>query len=446
MKTRRVLMIAMSGIRVRSDALREAGMTLPGFVERSKVIASLPSLSLLTLAAHCPPHWEPVYREYDELPADAASAIEREGFDLVAISSFTARIGDAYALADALRKRGIAVVLGGLHVSALPEEAARHADSVVRGEGEAVWPRLLADAERGKLRRRYSSFAGGGRGFRFENARVPRYDLLDSRRYNRIPLQTARGCPRHCEFCAASRTISRYKLKPIRPVERELEAVLARWPKPFIELADDNTFVDKRWGKSLLRMLARYPLKWFTETDVSIAEDEELLRLLAEAGCAQLLIGFESPNESSLAGIDAVDWKRRRAKRYREAIRTIQSFGISVNGCFILGLDSDGVEAFDATGEFIESSGLAEAQITLLTPFPGTRLFERLRREGRLPREEFWDDCTLFDVTFQPSRMSADELERGFRKLMRTLYSKDAVSRRKAAFRRCRRSKREAHR
>jgi radical SAM superfamily enzyme YgiQ (UPF0313 family) len=445
-KNPRLLLLAMSGVRVRSRELLALGMTLPGFVERSRVIASLPSLSLLILAAHTPPHWDVEYREVDELDDAATSDLLKGRWDLVAISALSARVLEAYALADRLRSAGVPVVLGGLHVSALPEEAMRHADAVVQGEGEPVWPALLRDFEADRLQPLYSTLVPRAPLFPLGDAPVPRYDLLDVSRYNRLTLQTSRGCPLHCSFCAASRTISPYKLKPIPQVRRELEAILALWPRPFIELADDNTFAAPGWSRNLVRLFAEYPLRWFTETDISVADDEALLEALAGSGCAQLLIGLESANRGSLDGADSRNWKHARWESYREKIRKIQSYGISVNGCFILGFDGDGPEVFNETREFVRECDLAEVQITLLTPFPGTSLYHQLRAEGRLQREVFWDECTLFDVTFRPARMTPAELESGFHGLMRDLYSDEESARRKRRFRACARQGSRARR
>ena len=436
MKSHRVLLLAMSGVRVKDDELRKLGMTLPGFIDRGQVIASLPSLSLLTLAAHTPEKWETEYREIDELPADAAAGIASDGYDIVAISALTARILEAYEIADQLREAGVTVVMGGLHVTALPEEALAHADAVVVGEAELLWPELLSDFESGTMRSRYSSMDSARR-FDLARAQVPRYDMLDVDRYNRLTLQTSRGCPLDCEFCGASRLISSYKIKPLGQVRRELEAILSIWPEPFIELADDNTFVSKNWARELARLFAEYPIRWFTETDVSVADDEELLELLALSGCAQVLIGLESVDPDVLDAVDSRGWKRSRLDDYIAKIGKIQSYGITVNGCFILGFDQDDTRVFDRTREFVRASGLAEVQITILTPFPGTALYRRLLSEGRLLKPVFWDSCTLFDVTYHPKRMSADELEDGFRDLMRDLYSPEQSARRKEIRKEC---------
>jgi radical SAM superfamily enzyme YgiQ (UPF0313 family) len=209
------------------------------------------------------------------------------------------------------------------------------------------------------------------------------------------------------------------------------------WPKPFLELADDNTFFDKKWGKELVRLFSEYRVRWFTETDISIANDEVLLDLLASSGCAQLLIGLESSVPDSLRGIDARDWKYRQYESYLRSIEKIQSFGISVNGCFVLGFDSDDTGVFETTYDFVSASSLAEVQVTLLTPFPGTRLYRELHESGRLLQEVFWGRCTLFDTTFHPKRMSVNELSSGFRWLMERLYSDENYRKRRQAFKEC---------
>ena len=212
----------------------------------------------------------------------------------------------------------------------------------------------------------------------------------------------------------------------------------------FVEFADDNTFVDKEWSRELLRALEPLDLKWFTETDVSVADDDELLDLLARSGCRQLLIGLEAPTSEALRGLEAhCDFKARRADRYAEAVERIQSRGITVNGCFVLGLDGQGPEAFDAVLEFAERTGLYEVQITLQTAFPGTPLLARLEREGRVLDPGRWDLCTLFDVNFLPTHMSVQELRTGFYRLSESLYSSAAMKRRRARFFEQRRHARE---
>jgi radical SAM superfamily enzyme YgiQ (UPF0313 family) len=210
-KEYKVILVAMSGVRVFNEKLFNTGLTLPGFVDRSRVIASLPSLGLLTLAAHTPDNWEIVYKELDACTdADIVDILNEEP-NIVAFSSLTARINETYELSARFRKVGITVVIGGLHASALPNEVKAHADAVVQGECERLWGALLKDYETKALKNLYSSLNGSKMAFHLEDSKVPAYDLLDISNYNRLTIQTTRGCPRDCHFCAASRSISDYK-------------------------------------------------------------------------------------------------------------------------------------------------------------------------------------------------------------------------------------------
>lgn len=422
-------LIAMSGVRVRTTELAALGVTLPGFVRRGKVIASLPSLGLLTIAGMTPRQHDVHYIEIDALP-DMATLPE---FELVAISSLTASIYDAYKVSDFYRSRGTPVVMGGLHVSCLPEEALEHCDAVVVGGAESTWPTVVADAERGELKHRYAGATAGV--FTAKHYAKPRFDLMSGRPYNRATIQTSRGCPRDCEFCGASRLITQgFNQKPVQLVMDEIQSLRESFPHPFIEFADDNTFLNKAWSRDFLRALIPENLHWFTETDASIADDVELCDLLAQAGCRQLLIGFESPREMDLTGIDPLSWKKRMAPKALRVVETLQSRGVSVNGCFILGLDSHTPDVFPMIRDFVRQSGLAEVQLTVLTPFPGTELYRRLHRDRRLLSEQFWDRCTLFDVNYQPVRMTVDELEKGLRWLFTELYSSKETKQRQRSF------------
>ncbi len=420
--------IAMSGVRVCDAELMRIGLTLPGFVERSQVIASLPSLGLLTLAGMTPQH----DCQYIEV-ADLSGAAELPtDFDLVAISSFSAQMPEAYALADRFRAAEVPVVLGGLHASALPDEAQQHADAVVVGEGESVWPDVVRDAAAGQLAPRYQ-----GRGqFDLAQAPMPAFELLKIEKYNRLTVQASRGCPMRCDFCAASPLIApRYTQKPVQRVLDEIDRIRAMWQRPFIEFADDNALVNRRYWTALLPELARRKIRWFVETDLSVHEHDDLLSLMREAGCTEVLIGLESPVEAGLSGIELRnDWKRRWYPQYLPAIEKIQSHGIRVNGCFVLGLDGHDETIFDAVYDFAVESQLFDVQITLQTPFPGTPLYERLAREGRLLDEGSWDRCTLFDVNYRPTHMTADELRDGFRHLAERLYSEELTQWRRNNF------------
>jgi radical SAM superfamily enzyme YgiQ (UPF0313 family) len=226
-----------------------------------------------------------------------------------------------------------------------------------------------------------------------------------------------------------------YKVKPVEKVMSEIQRIKELWPTPFIEFADDNSFVRRPHSKRLLRALEREKVRWFTESDIGIADDDELLDLMAASGCAQVLIGFESPSRAGLDGLEQrTNWKAKQIDRYARAVRRIQDRGITVNGCFVLGLDGTGPESFDDVFDFVRESGLFEVQITVMTAFPGTPLYQRLRADGRIRREEAWELCTLFDVNFEPEQMSVRELELGFRDLAARLYNTLATRERRERF------------
>jgi radical SAM superfamily enzyme YgiQ (UPF0313 family) len=460
----RIGLIAVAGVKLQTRKFIDLGITLPQFINRGRVVAQLPSLALLTLAGATPDGVDLEYVEVEDVAAFAARPAL--GFDLVALSTYTARAFDAYVVADAYRALGVPVVFGGLHATILPEEVAGHADAVVVGEGELTWPQVVRDFQRGGragLKRFYREARPGE--FLLDESPMPRFDLLrrstpdpaaaqiDPVRtgelhrlgpYNRVTIQTSRGCPWDCDFCAASKLYGpRYRLKPVERVLREVDAVRALWKRPFIEFADDNTFVHKPWSKELLRELATRDIRYFTETDVSVADDDELLDLLYPSGCRQVLIGFESPRRESLLGMDTRDWKARRHARHLEVIEKIQGRGVSVCGCFIVGLDADTPDVFDEVRAFIDRSRLLEVQITVLTPFPGTRLYDRLLAEGRLLYPGAWDRCTLFDVNYLPRGMTAEQLEEGVMQLWRDAWNAEAFAARKRYYRELLRRRRE---
>jgi radical SAM superfamily enzyme YgiQ (UPF0313 family) len=427
----RIGLIAMSGVRVVNPKLLALGVTLPQFVNRGEVIAQLPSLALVLLAALTPDDVEVDYIEVSDLKEQEQL---RTDYDLVGLTSYTAMAYEMYDLADRYRAAGVPVVIGGLHASFAAEEAKEHADSVCVGEGEMLWPEIVEDFRRGgksALKPFYREKQPGT--YDLGDSPMPRFEMLLGRRYNRITVQTVRGCPLDCEFCGASKLYGpRYRRKPLDKVLAELKQIKELWgDNAFFELADDNSFANRRWAREFLESAQDLDLRWFTETDISIADDDELLKLLARSGCRQILIGLESVYPSSLDGIDRANWKLRKLDKYMDAIKKIQSYGVTVNGCFIVGNDGDDKGVFEALRDFIEKSELLEAQVTILTPFPGTHLLRRLQNESRLLYERFWDKCTLFDLVFEPKNMTPDELVEGHTWLMGEIYNGEQYKRRK---------------
>ncbi len=420
-----VCLVSLVGFRVREPEMLALGMALPGLGPRAAAVGALPALGLLTLAALTPEHWTQSYHEAPNVDSSLIDLLVRERPTLVAISALSASIHEAYRLADALRDQGVRVCLGGLHATAVPQEASAHADTVVIGEGEGVWRDVLADAERGALRQTYRASQPWDLGW----SPVPRFDLLRDHERPRFTLQTARGCPLACEFCGASRLLGPFRTKPASLVARELGAITELRPRPHIELADDNTFAGGPRGAGrhdLLDALERSGARWFTECDWRLGEDRETAGRLAEAGCVKVLVGIESPSVR-YRGMGA---KAAPIERVMRAIDHLQSSGVAVIGCFIVGSDGETLESMSALADFVLSSDLADVQLTLQTPFPGTALRARLERERRILPDRDWSACTLFDLAYRPDPLSVEELERGFRQIVKMVHSPGPAGRR----------------
>lgn len=431
----RIGLLAMSGLRICKPELLELGFTFPRVQQRAQEIEALPSLGLLTLAGMTPDDVDVEYvevRDVDqwELPTH---------LDVVAISTLAAVLGEAFRVSTRLREQGIATILGGLGVTLAPRDALRHADAVVVGEGELVWNEVVQDLRRGAVKPIYDARARGA--FDLAEAPMPRFDLLEPGRYPRVSVQTQRGCPWACEFCASSiRLNPRFRVKPVPKVIAEIRRLKELFGNPFVEFADDNTFVNRKHAKELLRALMKEDVRWFTESDLSIHEDDELLSMMRDAGCQQVLIGFEHPTYEALDGVERqANWKANSVSQYTRAVERIQQHGITVNGCFVLGLDGTDGRAAEDILRFVRESGMYDVQVTYLTPFPGTPLWERLARAGRILDESGTDRSTLFDINFQPDRMSVSELEEVFVGLVAKLYDEDSVQERFRAFREQRR-------
>jgi radical SAM superfamily enzyme YgiQ (UPF0313 family) len=418
-----VALVSFVGLRVREERLLQLGMSLPGLKKRASALAELPALGLLTLAGMTPPDWEQTYHEISS-EQDAARVLDDLLFrrpTLVAVSALTASILSAYRFCDRLRESGVRVAIGGLHVTSCAEEAAEHADAVIVGEGESVWVTLLRDAEANCISGQYRA----SEAFCLEHSPLPRFDLLGSRSRPRYTLQTARGCPLACEFCGASRLLGQFRAKPLDRIRAELEALPSEQGLRWLELADDNTFVGARKPEPLLDLLKGANVRYFTESDWRLGERQDILRQLRESGCQQVLMGIESLHFR----FPGMGQKQGELERVLDAVVAIQEAGVAVNGCFIVGADGETEASLDRLAEFLLASPFAELQLTLLTPFPGTPLYRRLVREGRILSRD-WSHYTLFDLTYQPDKMSVEALEDGFVRLVSRVFSSGPSARR----------------
>jgi radical SAM superfamily enzyme YgiQ (UPF0313 family) len=415
-----VAFVPMSGLRVREEELLELGMMLPGLKRRANALSELPSLGLLTLAGMMPENWSSSFHEaacsIEQLVEEVAEAQPA----IVAISALTASVQEAYRLSQQLVARGITTVIGGLHATACPTEALQHAMAVVAGEGEPVWHRVLADAAAGRVAGIYRAESS----FDLARSPLPRFNRQTNR--PRFLLQTERGCPFSCEFCGASRLLGAYREKPLDNIAAELAAIRQLDTAPWLELADDNTFARRSDAAELLKLLGDANVRYFTESDWRIGERQDVLQGLAASGCRQVLVGIES----LVFRYPGMGTKQVELNRCMDAVRAIQEAGVVVNGCFIVGAEGESEDSLDRLIEFILASPLAEVQVTLQTPFPGTMLHQRLAEAGRLLAERDWSHYTLFDVTYRPDSLSVEQLEAGFRRVMRAVFSPEASERR----------------
>ena len=340
---------------------------------------------------------------------------------LVAISALTASVVEAYQFSSRLRAAGIQTVIGGLHVTTCRAEAHSFCNAVAVGDGEPIWRCILSDAERGALQPVYQSPLDQP----IADWPTPRFDLLGEN-VARYTVQTQRGCPWACEFCAASRMLGPLREKPLAKVQHELSLLNGNGERPIVELADDNSFAGHRDHHAFCDALAASGARWFTESDWRIGERPDLLRHLAASGCVQILVGIES----LVFRYPGMGAKRAELDRIMRAVCNIQAAGVAVNGCFVIGADGETRASIDRLVEFVLASDLTDVQLTLQTPFPGTALRNRLLDQGRILANRDWNYYTLLDLTFQPDRMTAPELEQAFADAIRRVYSADATNRR----------------
>jgi len=337
-----------------------------------------------------------------------------ERFDLVGITAFTAEVPSAYSIADEFRRRGVPVVIGGVHASALPEEALGHAEAVVVGEVEHVWEKLLADLTSGSLGGVYRSDTLCN----MKNMVIPRRDLFRREMYvtGFNTLQATRGCPFDCDYCAVTGVFGReFRMRPVPEVIEEVRG----FDHTDFFFVDDNICGNPSYAKELFRALVPLKRSWGSQTSITFARDDELLRLYAKSGGKYAFIGFESISPETLAGINK---KWNKADTYGEAIKKIHDAGINILGSFIFGLDEDDMTVFGRTLDFIMEHRIDAAQFHILTPFPGTRLYNKMKRDGRIIETD-WAKYHTAEVVFQPKKMTVEELQRGYFNIWRETYS-----------------------
>jgi len=341
-------------------------------------------------------------------------------YDLVGITFHTPSAPHAYEIADHFRGLGVMVIMGGPHVTLMPDEAQCHADAVFVGEAEDTLPQFIGDLAAGRVKRRYSA------------ANVPSLcDVPFSRKehFHRNDhsggiLFATRGCPNACEFCTLAVMYKRkFRCRPVSDVAVEFASFRGK----IIIFWDDNLSADMDYAKALCKAIAPYKKWWSAQVSVKAGEDDEFLDLAAKSGCKQFFIGFESVSQQSLENARK---GFNRANKYAEIIERVHAYGIAVQAGIVFGFDDDTPDIFEKTIAFLEDTGIQNATFHILTPYPGTPIYERLKSEGRILTQDWAKYNARRDVVFKPKHMSGDELLRGFNEVNRRFYSLGSIFRR----------------
>jgi len=379
------------------------------------------SAALQLLAALTPPEHEVnIVAEHlgDEMTYD-------DDADLIGITAMTIQARRAYEIADEYRRRGKRVVMGGIHVSVLPDEALTHADAVVIGEGELVWPTVIADVQAGRLAQRYRADA------LIDMGTLPmcRRDLSSKRSsFSIAPVQAGRGCPYDCSFCSATMFYGRtYRFRPVEQVIAEVKSLKTK----FVFFLDDNIFSRPEYSRQLLLGLKEVDVKWIGQASLHLsARDPELLKLARDSGCVGLFVGIESLSEENLrASKSLAKNQSRTAAEIGASLGVLHDNGIVVMAGVIFGFDGDDPEVFDRTADFLADNHVGLASFSALTPFPGTALCAQLEAEGRITSRDWsmYDACTS---VFTPRGMTAEQLQEGTRRAGVNFYSAAKILRR----------------
>jgi radical SAM superfamily enzyme YgiQ (UPF0313 family) len=382
-----------------------------------------PPLNLPYIAALTPNHY------VVEIIDENVTPFRFKKADLVGVTAYTSSVNRAYRICKRYRENGIPTVMGGIHVSMMPEEALQYCDVVVTGEAESVWPELLSDFEQGRMKRRYD-----GQLANLSNLPLPRRDLLRQSHYLWGSLQTSRGCPMNCAFCSVTAFNGRrYRRRPLESVVEELEQI----PQRLVMIADDNLIgygsQDREWAASFFETILKRRIKkyFFVQASLQIGEDRELLKLAAAAGVRILFVGMESINPASLAAYDKyVNLRQMKHHQYRCLVENIRKSGIACLGAFMIGGDHEDTRVFSETLKFIESAGIDILQLTKPTPLPGTKLWRQLQAKGRILNQDFpaaWDDYRLTKLVYQPALMSIEDVYAGSTYLRCRFYSLKAT-------------------
>lgn len=369
-------------------------------VRSTSTFFPMPSMALALLAKITPPEIE--VSIVDEIIKPFNFDVK---VDLVGITVSSKTAVRSYEIADELRKRGVSVVMGGVHPTVVPQEAIEHADAVVIGEAEGVWNKLLDDFDMGSLQKFYKNYSYPD----IQNYPIPNRDLLQKNKYITTNfVQTSRGCPHNCNFCSVPIMFgTKIRLRSVDNVIKEIKTLSGK----DIIFLDDNIAEKKSFAKELFTKLIPLKKKWLGQSSVTIVNDKEMLKLLYKSGCRGLLVGFES---ISGAELKEAGKKQNIKNDYFETIKILHDNGIVILGSFILGLDTQDKFYFEKLLEFLYKSKIDIAEFCILMPYPGTRLYQRLKQENRLIDDKWWFKFEANDVVFKPKLMTREQLYQGW--------------------------------
>jgi len=381
----------------------------------------MPPMSLMTLAAHARRHgWRTriIDMQFEEIPADLRP-------DLVGITVWTMSSPQSYRTADAFRAKGVPVMLGGVHVSLLPDEALRHADSVVCGEADSIIGQVLADARAGHLQPLYKGEWKGMEAVPTADEWAADLKALPLTRYAPLnTLQTTRGCRFNCDFCSVIRINGRgSRHRDPDQVVDEINVIKRAGQHiggfAYVFFLDDDLAADLEFTEALSETIIRRKckVKWGAQASIGLAKNPKLLALAARSGCRVLFTGFESVSRDSLVEAN----KKNRPSEYGESIEALHRHGIGVEGGFIFGFDTDGPGVFEDTVQVVDDIGVDVAHFAILTPYPGTQTFARMAADGRITTYD-WKKYNLYTPVYEPARMTAGELSDGLRRAYRGFY------------------------
>lgn len=374
----------------------------------------LPSLSLKQVAAATPDEWEVVLADevHEEIPFEGR-------FDLVGITAMTHQAMRAYEIAARFRSRGVPVVLGGIHPTVLPEEAALHGDTVVIGEVEPVWADVLADCAAGRLAPVYRAPVPQD-----DRLTIPwsRRDILAGKSYlTTQTLQASRGCPYDCPFCITTNYFgNRFRYRDAEDVLAELRSFDGK----LMIFLDDNILGDPERARPILQGMAGMNLKWGGQGNLRFAEDPEMVKLVAASGCIGIFVGIES-----VSGTNANHPKTGSRYSQKELIKRVRDAGIVLEASMIFGFDDHDESIFEQTVRFVEECIPSLPTFHILTPYPGTSLFQQFDREGRLLHKD-WNRYDHAQVVFRPKLMTPERLYRGWQEVRWEAYRLPAIARR----------------